>query len=152
MSHGALPNIIDTVVDVKDLCAKYPKFKAAHEAWAAVCEQYDLSVCFKNEHAEDVSSFPDLSFCDDFGPLDDDAYEAESQRIKTAFVDMLAALVDEAGLRLCVTYAGEAEDSYADVKDEWVYYITNVWQPLLKTPEFEASGLKVKSVQWCVYG
>jgi len=36
MSHGALPNIIDTVVDVKDLCAKYPKFKAAYEAAALI--------------------------------------------------------------------------------------------------------------------
>jgi hypothetical protein len=159
MSHGAFHNNAKHAINIDEVGTKYPLVKKAAIRWLATLDDFDL---LGDGHsnavidASDVNEYLD-DICDNYGVfniLDDENAEAARDRIEGTFKILANAFKKETGLDLATQYIGEAEDSYADVGDEWIFFVTNAEKTELTAPakRFLKAGLRFSDIRWTTYG
>lgn len=159
MSHGAFHNAARCAINIDDVCKAYPVLKPLAVKWYATLQDYDLlddglsteSIewpcmdMYLDEIANNYSAFENL---------DDENAENAVVRITEAFSALAKAFKKATGLNLATQWVGSAEDSYADVADEWIWYVTDaeVTNYTAAAKRFMKKGLKFSGLQWTTYG
>ncbi|GDY13338.1 hypothetical protein LBMAG53_22160 [Planctomycetota bacterium] len=154
MSHGAFINIVDAMLDMDEVVRKYPSVASAFEAWKALLEVIPaFAKKSKNEWYEgnlDADCVSDAFY--ESMEQDDDDIESHCESLMAGFKTLNTDFAAATGLHLGLTYVGEAEDSYADISEQWVYYAIDAYPIPELTPTALASGLSFKRQQWVTYG
>ena len=145
MSHGALPNNIRAQISPSQFVKKFPSLK---KQWTRVLDFMHDSPELGNR---DIDFGDPNSILDQLG---EDLDQIKSEEIESAITQLLSDFRETVGTALAVCYVGEAEDSYAEVAEEFVWYLPDAYETRL-TPRaavLVADGILLHNVRWTTYG
>ena len=159
MSHGAFHNNARHAIDIDEVAKKFPSVRKAGVNWMATLADFDL---LDDGHSNAVIDASDVNeYLDDVGnnygvfdSVDDGNVDAAIDRISASFKALAKEFKKATGLDLATQYVGEAEDSYSDVGDEWIFFVTNAEKTELTAPakRFLKAGLRFSDIRWTTYG
>lgn len=150
MSFGSLPVGHSSTIDMNEVLVKYPTMNRPYDDFMSAVSNIGsddaYGWCYLNN--QDMSTILDELERTRNG---DTIESVDPLGVAAAWKRLAAAMWSATGLSLGAIYAGEAEDSYADCSDEWVFYVENAYDKV-PTPEARRSGLTFTPKYWNIYG
>jgi hypothetical protein len=142
-----------------EVVQKYPAINPTYADWLNVLAEYNLLgdgisnavICQADvdEYLDEIHNNYGA-----FDSLDDEKAEQACSRLEVAFRSFADAFKKATGLEIATQYVGQAEDSYADAAEEWIFFVTNAEKTALTAPakRFIKAGLHFSDLSWTIYG